>query len=302
MMKVLCGFCGVALMGLVCFGANSNSVEAAAPTNKVIVSKNHDKAKWTLVEDLRFTNGLDRTLWTQFAYHPWQMKRPPSIITNDNLAYAAGGLLHLNAELNPKIDETYSYMGRGGRLWTRGKLNLHYGKVEIKARIDDQKGGAVAFWMMPEARGVKWPLCGEIDIIEKLNCGHKVYQTPHSYRIDKEGKLESPHWHGVPAVETRDWNVYGFEWYPDELVWTVNGKVTHRYPKISDRKEDWPWTEPNYLRLEIMAENAVGTWVGPLDPSTLPFECRIESIKLYTGEMDGKPFGKVIWLDGRKGK
>ena len=197
-------FGGAALAGFACFGANSNSAEAAAPTNKVIVSKNHDKAKWTLVEDLRFTNGLDRTLWTQFAYHPWQMKRPPSIITNENLAYAADGLLHLNAELNPKIDETYSYMGRGGRLWTRGKLNLHY------------------------------------------------------------------------------------------------GKVTHRYPKISDRKEDWPWTEPNYLRLEIMAENAVGSWVGSLDPSTLPFECRVESVKLYMGEMDGKPFGKVIWLDGRR--
>ena len=48
-----------------------------------------------------------------------------------------------------------------GQIWSQGKFAFRYGKIEIRARFEDQQGAWPAFWMLPEGR--KWPDGGEID-------------------------------------------------------------------------------------------------------------------------------------------
>ena len=64
-----------------------------------------------------------------------------------------------------------------GGLYTKGKLNLRHGKVEVRARLGRAQGAWPAIWMLPE--NAKWPDGGEIDIMEHLNHDDFVYQNHH---------------------------------------------------------------------------------------------------------------------------
>ena len=54
-----------------------------------------------------------------------------------------------------------------GGLYTKGKVNVKYGKVEICARLGCAQGAWPAIWMLPEE--AQWPNGGEIDIMEQPN-------------------------------------------------------------------------------------------------------------------------------------
>ena len=87
------------------------------------------------------------------------------------------GKLVLYGKVNDGIapEDTARYITGG--VYTKGKKNITYGKVEVKARLDGAKGAWPAIWMLPE-KG-KWPNGGEIDIMERLNYDGFAYQTVH---------------------------------------------------------------------------------------------------------------------------
>ena len=61
----------------------------------------------------------------------------------------------------------------GKPTYTSARLNcrhqFQYGRIEIRAKIPEHKGNGVwpAIWMLSEgfANKVRWPLCGEIDLM-----------------------------------------------------------------------------------------------------------------------------------------
>ena len=163
-----------------------------------------------------------------------------------------------------------------GQVWTRNLFSYFYGLIEIRAKFEDQKGAWPAFWLLPD--GLSWENGGEIDIMERLNSDPFVYQTCHC-KWSLVLKKKVPRSGGKGDIDPGEYNVYGLEWTPDELIWSVNGKETFRYPRTGEAPEQWPFSQgPFYLLLDMQLE---GAWVGPVDPSTLPVATYIDYVRVW---------------------
>ena len=163
-----------------------------------------------------------------------------------------------------------------GQVWTRNLFSYFYGLIKIRAKFEDQKGAWPAFWLLPD--GLSWENGGEIDIMERLNSDPFVYQTCHC-KWSLVLKKKVPRSGGKGDIDPGEYNVYGLEWTPDELIWSVNGKETFRYPRTGEAPEQWPFSQgPFYLLLDMQLE---GAWVGPVDPSTLPVATYIDYVRVW---------------------
>ncbi len=160
---------------------------------------------------------------------------------------------------------------------------MRQGKVLIRAKFQDhQKGAWPALWMCgakPDAKGRGYPWTGEIDIVERLNGDPFVYHTVHSgWTLNKKHPNEPRHG-GKGAIRKGEWNVYGMEITPTELVWSVNGKDTFRYPRTDCGDPDqFPFSGPFFFLLDMQLG---GKWVGKVDMATLPVEMQIDYIRIY---------------------
>ena len=171
-----------------------------------------------------------------------------------------------------------------GGVQSKGKGLMGIGKVEMRVKFEDhQKGAWPALWMCgehPDAQGRSWPWNGEIDIVERLNGDPFVYQTVHSgWTYVKKHTKDPPHGGVKAAIRQGGWNVYGLEITEKELIWSVNGKETFRYPKTDCGDPDqWPFDKPFYFLLDMQLG---GKWVGEVDVSTLPVRMYIDWIRVY---------------------
>ncbi len=242
--------------------ANPPSIQPSKPLN------------FQLVRVEEFDGGaLDDALWSRIGrgradWNRHMSKRPDLIAVKDGILYAYGKR-NDDRSADPRPFLT-------GGITTRGKFALQYGKVEIRCKLKGQQGAWPAIWMMPEKPTRGWPADGEIDILERLNFDGYVYQTVHS-AWTREHPTE-PLWSRRAAVNAEAWNVYGFEWTPELLVWTVNGVPTHVYPNTHTHPDQYPWTTPFYLKIDMQLG---GDWVGAVDESTLPTEMLVDWVKFY---------------------
>lgn len=193
-------------------------------------------------------------------------------------AYQKDGILYLVAE---QKDGEYLTAG----IETRGLFDFQYGRVECRARFDRMpQGNHSGIWMMPAPPAQQWPKSGEIDIMEHLNQDNIIYQTVHSWYADDMGYKDDPKAQGTAQINKDDWNVYGVEWTPTSITYTVNGEKYLSYPNLHLEGEDgsyqWPFSHPFYL---ILSQSLGGedTWAGPIDDAELPAIFQIDWIRVY---------------------
>lgn len=192
-------------------------------------------------------------------------------------AYQQDGYLYLVAE---KVDGEYKTAG----IETRGKFDFEYGKVECRARFERMpQGGHSGIWMMPAPPALQWPKSGEIDIMEHLNKDDIIYETVHNWYADDMGHKEDPVAQKSVSVNKDDWNIYGIEWTPEKITYTVNGEAYLEYPNLHLEGENgafqWPFSHPFYLILS-QSLGGEGTWAGPIDDSELPAVFQIDWIRV----------------------
>jgi len=246
------------------------------------------KLKFT--EDFKGTK-LDEKLWTRIgpgtsAWNRHMSLRPDLISVKDGQLHAYG-VKNDDRKADPRSVLT-------GGVSTKGRYAVKYGKVEIKCKLEGQKGAWPAIWMMPEPPAPKWPHGGEIDIIERLNFDEFVYHTVHSGWTANH--KDDPPNGGKGDIKPNDWNVYAIEWTPERIVWTVNGKATHSYDKVGDDPARFPWTTPFYLMIDMQLG---GSWVGEIDEDTLPTAMHVDWVKFYSGSRGGKTFTEFVKKTGK---
>ncbi len=205
-----------------------------------------------------------------------------------DLVAVKGGQLHLYGKKNDDLTADPRTVLTGG-VKTQGKLALKYGKVEIRCKLEARQGAWPAIWMMPEKPVRGWPADGEIDILERINFETSVHQTVHS-KWTKAHPNNPPRTHQAP-VKAEQWNVYGLEWTPEKLTWTINGKPTHSYPKVDDGPDQFPWQVPFFLMIDMQLG---GAWAGPPKLETLPTAMHIDWVKIYSLYEDGKPVSELL--------
>lgn len=100
---------------------------------------------------------------------------------------------------------------------TLGKQHFKYGRVEVRAKVCKGVGAWPAIWMLGANRGlVKWPDCGEIDILEFVGKDStQVYGTVHYADSTKTYKYqgEKP----VVGKPWEDFHVYAINWDKDKI-------------------------------------------------------------------------------------
>ncbi len=236
------------------------------------------KKDWKLVWHDDFNGDvIDTARWTRIPPNKADWGRH---MTDRDLCYAVdSGFLHLKGIVNPDtLTDSRPFLTGG--IYSKGKFAFQYGKIEVRARLEQAQGAWPAIWMLAEEQKYgAYPCNGEIDIMEHLNSDSVIYQTTHSYYTLTLRQKENPPHSGTAPVDATQFNTYGLEWDDKRLIFTVNGTETFVYPKVEGVvASQWPYDQPFYLLID---QQLGGAWVGQVNPNHLPVHLVVDFVKVY---------------------
>lgn len=240
--------------------------------------KGRENKSWKVVWEDHF-NGpdLDTAKWTKIPPNraDWGKHMSSAPLCYD----LKDGNLLLKGIVNPDTVSDARPFLTGG-IYSKNKFAFQYGRIEIHAKLECAQGAWPAMWMLAETNKYgPYPRNGEIDIMEHLNFDSIIYQTTHSYYTLELKQKTNPPYFTTAALQIDQFNTFGLEWYPDKLVFTLNGQKTFTYPKIDDvDPSQWPYDQPFYVLID---QQLGGSWVGQVNPEHLPVKMIIDWIKVY---------------------
>lgn len=166
-------------------------------------------------------------------------------------------------------------------LITLGKKHFKYGKIEVRAKVPKGIGSWPAIWMLGVNRQVvKWPNCGEIDILEYIGRDSTaVYGTVH-YKNDA-GKYEMSGKHPKVGKPYDDFHTYTFEWDKKKMTMSYdNIKYFEFNLADADKNAKKIFGRKFYLLLNL-ALGREGTLGGPLKEQILPLKYEVDYVRIY---------------------
>lgn len=253
--------------------------ERSGDRKHIYVQKdNRETKRWKLVWEEQFNDvQLDTTKWTRIP--PGKSDWNLHMSSHDSCYRLSDGLLYLRGINNPdRSIDTRPFLTGG--IWTKGKFAFQYGRIEIRAKLESAQGAWPAIWMLAEQdKYGKYPKNGEIDIMEHLNYDKIIYQTTHSYyTLDLKQKDNPPHY-GTAKINAGEFNTFGVSWYPDRIVFQLNGEDTFVYPRVEGvDASQWPYDQPFYMLID---QQLGGSWVGKVSPEQLPVQMIVDWVKVY---------------------
>ncbi len=217
-----------------------------------------DAAKWDFDTGNGFYN-YDAKQWMA----GWGNDERQYYTRDPDNAFVEGGHLHLRA-----IKESLHGCGfTSARLKSRKKGGAElfaktYGKFEFRAKLPTGQGVWPALWMLPQAdKYGTWASSGEIDILEaRGQHPTKVLGTLH-FGSRWPANAEASTTYELPDKGTiADFHVYGLEWEPGEIRWTVDGKL------VGTRNSWWSTSKLAGDRgVAPEAEADLNPWPAPFD-------------------------------------
>ena len=250
------------LVALFCSGAQAYG---ACPTpfwQDEFDGETLDLAKWQIVEGDGCSQGLCG--WGNNE-EQWYSK---------NNIRLENGVLYITGKRQRVLKRHYT----SAKLTTEGLFAAQYGRFEARMKLPEGEGFWPAFWMMPKTQ-LRWPLAGEIDILE--SSGHtpeKILGAIHFGRVWPGNVHYSESLLG-PVPWTDDYHVYAVEWRPGDIRWFVDDKqYGHATPEDI---APYPWVfdeRPFYLILNLALGGTLG---GDIKKSDLPGELVVDYVRAY---------------------
>jgi beta-glucanase (GH16 family) len=254
-------------------------------------------ASWSLVWSDEFDGGaLDTSKWTTdvgngcpdlcgWGNNELQWYRPENVTVT-------GGNLVLTAK-----DEVYGPSSfTSGKVLSRDKYSVRYGRIEMRAKLPVGDGLWPAFWMMPQDDVYGgWAASGEIDIMESSNAMNAIGGAIHFGGTWPDNTYTSGSY--APGGSfADDFHVYAIEWEADEMRWYVDDvhymtRVSSQwYTNAAPGDPNAPFDQEFFIILNL----AVGGWYpGCTDPSCitsdLPQEYMIDYVRVYEEIQNAEP-------------
>lgn len=147
-----------------------------------------------------------------------------------------------------------------GRVESKDKYAFQYGRMAVRAKVNDSKGIWPAIWMLAQDETGH----DEIDVLEYL--GHTPWQawTTNHFGILAKNKEA----HGVPIESYEAWSqnfhVYEVEWTPTAIKWFIDGHHVFTSERGRDDGRDGMHSRPMFPILETQVGDG---WVGDVDYS-----------------------------------
>lgn len=223
-------------------GYNSGFVDAETPKKAIPLSLqdstlNKGKNKqWKLVFSDEFNDTkVDTAKWT---VEKNQKKRIDIMLyADENQVEEKEGKVFIYYRKSVLNDTTYM----AGRFNSKGKYAPTYGFMESRMHLVKPNGYQMAFWMMPEDKGMASSTItdgtandgAEIDIVE----GNKL--EAYSNGLHWDGYAKPAHKSNgalvkTPTIHDSEYHVFGFEWTPTYLKFYYDGKMVRQMtdPKL----------------------------------------------------------------------
>lgn len=194
-----------------------------------------------------------------------------------------GGALVIQGHKERLNDREYT----SGRLFTKGRYDFLYGKIEVEAKMPKGTGTVPAIWLRTsdtpytdgataeERAAAHFHIKnGEIDIVEGMGAYQgKALSTVHTHASKVAG--DNPHGVQIDVPDMYDqFHTYGVEWAPNSVTFLLDGQPYHQVLKTSDDTDIWPFNHHFHLVLNLALG---GEWArGVADRMNLPFENGID--------------------------
>ncbi|MEI8084609.1 MAG: family 16 glycosylhydrolase [Paludibacter sp.] len=221
---------------------------------------------------------LDLTKWNiQVGYAANQEKEYYTDGTN-NIRVENGNLIISAKKENYVVDRNYS----SGRIYSKSKGFLKYGKVEARINVPSGAGTWPAFWMMPQSSVYgSWPKSGEIDIMEHI--GSNPRMTSHAVHTALKNGSIGNNWFAKVYQDSMEnkFHIYGIDWDPDQILFYIDNVLTATlYRNFTDTSTGWPFNQDFYAILNLAVGGTMG---GNVDDNIFnsPVEMKVDYVHLY---------------------
>jgi beta-glucanase (GH16 family) len=167
------------------------------------------------------------------------------------------------------------------RLVSRGKGDLLYGRVAVRARVPGGLGVWPAIWMLSTDWSYGgWPESGEIDVMEHVGCvPDTVYASVHTKAYNHVQRTQKTQGLRLPDAETA-FHEYALEWTPDRVQMEVDSVPYFIFENEKTGFEAWPFDRPFHLILNVAVGGNWGAMRG-FDPDIWPRRMEVDYVRVY---------------------
>ena len=141
----------------------------------------------------------------------------------------------------------------GGVAWLSSPATT-YGRWEFRARVEQGTGYAPAILLWPDSD--KWPVDGEIDVMEIVDGARGVNHTTVHYGDDDQ-RIDS-----MVTGDFTQWHTYAVDWQPDSITVYLDGE-----PIFSTTDPAAIPHGPMHLAIQLDV-GPQGTWIPARDETT----------------------------------
>jgi len=186
------------------------------------------------------------------------------------------------------LDRCWECQFTSARIKTANKVNFMYGRIEARIKLPIGTGTWPAFWMLGAdiTKGVPWPECGEIDIMEyRGDYLDRSTSAIHGPDTPKGSGLGSAYLHYGNLAD--EFHTFAIEWKKNSVTFFVDDRP-HGTISSSDVNGRWVFNQKFFLILNLAMG---GTYAGEyIDPELKSAELMIDYIRFYSINGVGKVF------------
>jgi beta-glucanase (GH16 family) len=222
-------------------------------------------------------DAFDAARW-QLQTHTWDGNLAQFSTKNVTFADGIASIL-----LTPEPTDTAKPF-RGVEM--RSVDTLTYGKIESRVRFAKGSGVVSSLVLIY----TPWPAddWNELDIeflgrySDRVQFNEQVYTGPPKTPPVQQSvsPTQDPKWATLTFDPAADFHVYGIEWTPAEVKFTVDGAVMHTWSSQIARLK-----LPQNILLTIWASGSA-SWAGPIAETTTPVSADYDWIRVYSWKPD----------------
>lgn len=233
-----------------------------------------DPAKWSY--ETGFVRNNEQQFYTEGRPENCRIEKGMLILEGRKEAYPNPPVKASASADDPASRPVAAYTSAS--IHTHGKMELRYGRVEVRAKLPQGKGVWPAIWTLgANIDSVSWPRSGEIDIMEFV--GHDPGRIHATLHHSKDGKHAS----SGEALEVKrpfdDFHIYAVDWTPQRMDFFFDDRLWRSFDVAQATEADGnPYHKPHYLILNLALG---GDWGGAIDDSFLPQRFLIDYVRVY---------------------